>query len=86
MSSHAVAVAPSTVLKSSMQELSEDSVLRLAHDLRQPLSTIEAIAYYLELTLPAHQLEARRYLARLRETVEESNSILSNALEESRSR
>ena len=24
----------------------------LAHDLRQPLSTIDAIAYYLEMTLP----------------------------------
>ena len=78
MSSPAVMVESATFINNG----SEDTICRLAHDLRQPLSTIEAIAYYLEIMLPADQSEARRYLARLRQTVQESNTILSNALHE----
>ena len=52
----------------------------LAHDLRQPLSTIDAIAYYLEMTLPPELIEARRHLMRMQKLVEESNSILAEAV------
>ena len=65
---------------------SEEAVQSLVHDLRQPLSTMEAIAYYLEMTLPANLMEARRYLLRLQRLVEESNSILANAVHDSRKR
>ena len=41
----------------------------LVHDLRQPLSSIEAIAYYLEMTLPAGQFEARQYMSQLQRLV-----------------
>jgi signal transduction histidine kinase len=82
MSSPAVTVVASTVTTSDNAHQPEDQISRLAHDLRQPLSTIEAIAYYLEITLPADQLEALRYLTRLRRTVEEANSILSSAIRE----
>lgn len=58
----------------------EDAISTLAHDLRQPLSAIEAIAYYLEMTLPAEQLEARQHLLRLQELVEHSSTILSHAV------
>jgi len=85
MSSPAVAVGAATVATSENAHQEEDPICRLAHDLRQPLSTIEAIAYYLEITLPADQLEALRYLSRLRRTVEETNSILSNAIREAQS-
>ena len=64
----------------------EDAIRTLVHDLRQPLSTIEAIAYYLEMTLPAEQLEARRYLARLQSMVQESNAILIKSIRDSRVR
>ena len=84
MSSPAVVVAETpTETHACLQP--EDTICRLAHELRQPLSTIEAIAYYLEITLPADQLEARRYLTRLRKTVEESNSILNRALRDAHS-
>ncbi len=63
----------------------ESVVYNLAHDLRQPLSAIEAIAYYLEMTLPADQLKARQYLLRLQELVEKSQTILSNAVDTVRS-
>ena len=63
---------------------SVDVIYNLAHDLRQPLSAIEAIAYYLEKTLPADQLEARKYLMRLQELVETSSTILSEAVNSAR--
>lgn len=59
---------------------SKANIQTLAHDLRQPLSTIEAIAYYLEMTLPPELLEARRHLMRLQKLVEDSNAILTDAV------
>jgi signal transduction histidine kinase len=53
----------------------------LAHDLRQPLSTIEAIAYYLTLVLPADDEKTHEQLDRLQQLVEQSNWILSNGLQ-----
>ena len=52
----------------------------LAHDLRQPLSNIEAIAYYLGMILPPGDENIQGQLARIRELVEQSNLILSAAL------
>ena len=58
-----------------------DEVLgTLAHDLRQPLSNIETIAYYLSMILPPDDAKIQPHLARIRELVEQSNSILSDAL------
>jgi signal transduction histidine kinase len=57
-------------------------VLRvIAHELRQPLSTIEAIAYYLSLVLPREgDGKIHEQLDRLQQLVEQSNWILSNSL------
>jgi signal transduction histidine kinase len=57
-------------------------VLRvIAHELRQPLSTIEAIAYYLSLVLPRDgDGKIHEQLDRLQQLVEQSNWILSNSL------
>jgi signal transduction histidine kinase len=52
----------------------------IAHDLRQPLSTIEAIAYYLTLVLPRDDEKTHEQLDRLQHLVEQSNWILSNGL------
>jgi signal transduction histidine kinase len=52
----------------------------LAHELRQPLSTIEAIAYYLTLVLPRDDEKTHEQLDRLQRLVEQSNWILSNSL------
>jgi signal transduction histidine kinase len=51
----------------------------MTHDLRQPLSTIEAIAYYLEMTIPADLLEARTLLARVQKLLESTDLILERA-------
>jgi signal transduction histidine kinase len=58
------------------------SVVRhLAHELRQPLSTIESIAYYLDLILPPEASKARQQVEKLQHLVEQSNWIVSNAVD-----
>jgi signal transduction histidine kinase len=52
----------------------------IAHELRQPLSTIEAIAYYLSMIVPPGDARIQMQLARIRELVEQSSLILSAAL------
>jgi signal transduction histidine kinase len=52
----------------------------VAHELRQPLSNIEAIAYYLSLVLPPGDAKLQAQLARIRELVEQSNWILSSGV------
>ena len=56
----------------------------MAHELRQPLSTIESIAYYLELALPHMDARVLEQLTRLRHLVEQSGWILNDALSLSR--
>jgi hypothetical protein len=82
---HAVVLEPSTYADQQSCP-SQATIQTLAHDLRQPLSTIEAIAYYLEMTLPPELLEARRHLMRLQKLVEDSNAILTGAVHASSQR
>ena len=63
----------------SLAPVPEETVRELIHELRQPLSSIEAIAYYLEMTLPPGQSQARHYMHRLQELVVQSNEILEQA-------
>ena len=54
-------------------------VIDLVHDLRQPLSSIDAIACYLDLHLSPDQVEARKYVLKLQDLVEEAHQVLSRA-------
>jgi signal transduction histidine kinase len=73
-------VIESTSTAESASEHSEENVLRaIAHEIRQPLSTIESIAYYLSLALPDND-KHREQLVRVQQLVEQSNWILSNGL------
>ena len=74
-----------TSLGAQLPRVSADSLINLAHELRQPLSTIESIAYYLELTIPPDQVQARIYISRLQQIVMEASAILSAAVHDSRS-
>jgi signal transduction histidine kinase len=57
-------------------------VLRaVAHELRQPLSNIESIAYYLKLVSPCGDRKVKEQLSRIEELVEQSHWILSSALQ-----
>jgi nitrogen fixation/metabolism regulation signal transduction histidine kinase len=55
-------------------------VRHLAHELRQPLSTIESIAFYLEMVLPRAEGKARKQLGRLQREVHHINWILNDAI------
>jgi nitrogen-specific signal transduction histidine kinase len=62
------------------EEVSAAEVIRkLADDLRQPLSSIAAIAYYVEMTLPAAQLPTQHHMRQLQELVDQTTSILKHA-------
>jgi signal transduction histidine kinase len=52
----------------------------VAHELRQPLSNIEAIAYYLTLVLPKGDRKIQEQVERIRELVQQTNEILSNSV------
>jgi nitrogen-specific signal transduction histidine kinase len=67
--------------QTDLRQVATDEVLgTLAHELRQPLSNIETIAYYLSMILPPGDEKIQTQLVRIRELVEQSNSILSCAL------
>ena len=52
----------------------------LVHDLRQPLSVIDACADYLNLVLPVTDRRSRKQLELLQEQVGEANRIMHEAL------
>jgi signal transduction histidine kinase len=67
-------------LATESEKDSQENVLRaIAHEIRQPLSTIESIAYYLSLTIPDNEQHCE-HLSRVQQLVEQSNWILSNGL------
>ena len=77
MSAAAVLSESSLYLETPLPAPSSDERLReLIHELRQPLSSIEAIAYYLEMTLPPGQVQAREHMAQLQCLVAEATAIL----------
>jgi signal transduction histidine kinase len=55
-------------------------VRHLVHEIRQPLSTIESIAFYLEMVLPRAEGKARRQLSKLQQEVEQINWVLCDAI------
>ena len=62
-----------------MTEVAVPELMRtLAHELRQPLSTIESIAYYLTLILPQDE-KTTEQLGRIQMLVEQSNWMLTSA-------
>jgi signal transduction histidine kinase len=71
-----VAAVPDTQSSSPAVDLQT-----IAHELRQPLSAIESIAYYLSLALPRDSRPARKQARRLQQLVEQSNWILTCALQ-----
>lgn len=58
----------------------QEMVSQLAHELRQPLSTMESISCYLEIVLPAHETKARAQVAKMQELLRQTNWILSDAI------
>jgi hypothetical protein len=69
-------VAPSA----ASEEVVRDVLHDIAHELRQPLSAIESVAYYLTLVLPRGDDKVHSQLHQLQHLVEQSDWILSNGL------
>jgi nitrogen-specific signal transduction histidine kinase len=73
----AIPVETRTYLEAPILEpAAKQAIGELVHELRQPLSSIEAIAYFLEMTLPAEQIQARHYMRRLQQLVDHTELIL----------
>jgi len=52
------------------------TIENVAEDLRGALNSIQAIAYYVEMTLPLSELSSLGYLHKLQELVDECHEIL----------
>jgi len=64
----------------SVHQQESNVVCVLVHDLRQPLSVIEACADYLDLVLPAGDRRARQQLELLQQQVSDANRVMHEAL------
>jgi signal transduction histidine kinase len=62
-----------------LEEQSPEALAELIHSLRQPLSTIEACAFYLSLVLPADDEKCREQVERIEQQVAEAGRILMEA-------
>jgi hypothetical protein len=71
---------PTSLGAQKVSPVSQESFYNLIHDLRQPLSAIESIAYCLELTVPDEQVQARLYISRLHQLIADASSALSMAV------
>lgn len=77
----ATAAAPDSKAMSTAVPYEAGEVIRhVAHELRQPLSTMESIAYYLDITLPHAESRARAQVGKLQQMVHQCNWILADAI------
>ncbi len=57
-----------------------DLVPQLAHEVRQPLSTLESISCYLDLIVPVTDTKAREQIDKMQELLQQTDWILSDAI------
>jgi signal transduction histidine kinase len=62
--------------------LPTDILRAIAHQLRQPLSSIETIAFYLSMVVPHKDEKIQQQLRQIRMLVEQSNRILTEGVTE----
>lgn len=55
-------------------------VRHLAHELRQPLSTLESLAFYLDIVLPEADERCREQLEKIQTLVRQANEIVDDAV------
>ena len=78
--STAESVQPILTEKSKPQYDAQEMVSLIAHELRQPLSTMESLSCYLEIVLPPHETKAHLQVAKMQELLRQANWILSDAV------
>jgi signal transduction histidine kinase len=70
----------STAIGRAEEVVATDVLRDVVHELRQPLSTIESLAFYLAMVLPPADERLRNQIAHIRQLVEQSNWILTSGL------
>lgn len=55
-------------------------VRHLAHELRQPLSTLESLAYYLNIVLPQTDAKSRQQIEKIQQMIHQANGIIDDAV------
>jgi len=82
MSQHSTSASPlADPSVAPAADLDAHSIVRqLAHDLCQPLSTIESIAYYLDIVVPRQDDRVRQQVDKLRQVAQHASWILSDAV------
>lgn len=55
-------------------------IRHLAHELRQPLSTLESLAYYLNIILPAGEHQSRQQIEKIQTLIRQANGIINDAV------
>jgi K+-sensing histidine kinase KdpD len=73
-------ILPTDISADTLQQNVLPIMSVLVHDLRQPLSVIDACADYLNLVLPSADHAAREQLELLQQQVGEANRIMHEAL------
>lgn len=74
-------LATPTTAQNDRPEFEVTEVVRqLSHELRQPLSTMESIAYYLSMVVPRHDVRVRQQVDKLQQLVEQMNWVLADAV------
>ena len=76
----ALAPAASPLAALEHAALPLETLRTLVHAMRQPLSSIETIAFYLSMVLPPEDEKVQALLREIRMLVEQSNRILSEEL------
>jgi signal transduction histidine kinase len=78
------AFVPAVSQEPALQDsaMPSDALRVIAHQLRQPLSSIETIAFYLSMVVPHKDEKIQQQLRQIRMLVQQSNRILSEGLTE----
>ncbi|MBM3727700.1 MAG: hypothetical protein FJW40_20045 [Acidobacteria bacterium] len=75
-----LAVRPENSTRTGPSDQAPDVVRHLAHEIRQPLSAIESLAYYLDMVLPRHDRKSRAQVEKIQAMVQQANWILADAV------
>jgi signal transduction histidine kinase len=81
-------MTPALAISHRIETFAETSSIRdaaqvirhLAHELRQPLSTLESLAYYLDIVLPVTDIKARQQVEKIQQLVQQANWIVDDAV------
>jgi len=72
---------PVPLIETQSTEPDAKQVIRhLAHEMRQPLSALESLAYYLDIILPQSEWKARQQIDRIQQLVTQTNWIVDDAI------